>query len=133
MCSRGFTLIELLVTLGIVGILASIAIPQYASYRERAYDASARHDLRNAVHGEELYFIDHDRYLSCDNLGCLESQGGLPGVRGLSDTVSLEIIAVNGDDPRYFGSASSSFGSGRTFNWDSANPDGDNMTVGQSG
>ena len=58
----GFTLIELLVVVAIIAILAAIAIPQYAKYRVRAYNAAAASDLKSFQTVLEGYFTDHSKY-----------------------------------------------------------------------
>lgn len=58
----GFTLIELLIVVAIIGILAAIAIPQFASYRAKAYNSTALSDLKLAKTIVEAYFSDNQMY-----------------------------------------------------------------------
>jgi type IV pilus assembly protein PilA len=59
---KGFTLIELLIVVAIIGILAAVAIPQFASYRQKGYNSAAQSDLKNIKTNLESYFADKQAY-----------------------------------------------------------------------
>lgn len=66
----GFTLIELLIAVAIMGILASIAYPNYEEYVKRAARADAMVLLLDAANKQEQYYVDNRQYTTdLDDLG----------------------------------------------------------------
>lgn len=58
----GFTLVELMMVTGIIGILASIAIPTFMQYQARARQSEAKTSLGAIYLVEHVYFIEAGRY-----------------------------------------------------------------------
>ncbi|RMH51778.1 MAG: prepilin-type N-terminal cleavage/methylation domain-containing protein [Zetaproteobacteria bacterium] len=85
---KGFTLIELMIVVAIIGILAAIAIPQFSSFRKKAYNSAALSDLKGAITQQEAYFSDYQTYASSPTV--LNAQS--------SNNVTLTITSASSSD-----------------------------------
>jgi Tfp pilus assembly protein PilE len=83
---KGITFLELITAIGVVGFLATFAIPQFAAYQQRSCDQVAKSALRNAGMAQEAFYLDTNTYTG--RTGDLTSRGYTT-----LDGVTITIIA----------------------------------------
>jgi len=94
--SRGFTIIELLVSMAIVSILAAIAMTRFYAYKENAYNAVARSDLKAGITAEEAYYVDNNAYADClDPASCEALLPGFKASRADGDIALSSFVFTN--------------------------------------
>ena len=71
--TKGFTLIELMIVIGILAILASIAIPAYTGYIKTAKMSEAHNNLAALRLAEEEYYLENNAYFIGASTALLEA------------------------------------------------------------
>ena len=69
--NRGFSLVELLVVIGIIGVLAAIALPRYANYKDKALTTSLKAQAKAFVKALDICFVEYGKTTSCNSFSRL--------------------------------------------------------------
>jgi len=75
-----------MIVVAIIGILAAIAIPQFASYRVKAFNSAAQADLRNIMTSQEAAYAETQAYVAIPSVvgsdtALTSSIASLPGAK----------------------------------------------------
>ena len=106
---KGFTLVELLVVIAIIGLLAAIAITQYALYKQKATDAAMESVLASARQAMEGFYVENNTYVGTDpvlnlpNHGYRATQNVTLNITGPPTTTTYGLLAcaIGGTSPAF--------------------------------
>lgn len=98
-----FTLIELLIVVAIIAILAAIAVPNFLEAQTRAKVSRVRADHRTIATGMEMYHIDNNKYLWCndDNLCFATRSRTEDGQKPTLERLTTPVSYLNGEGGFY--------------------------------
>lgn len=97
--TRAFTLIELMIAVAILGIVAAVAYPSYASYVVKSNRAAAQAHLMEIADKQSQYLLDNRAY--ANSVAAL----GLTTPSKVASLYTIAISAPGGNPPTFTATA----------------------------
>lgn len=66
---KGFSLVELMIVVGIIGILATLALPRFKQFQAKAKMGEAKNILSHIFTLQQTYSLDNNTYVAVEALG----------------------------------------------------------------
>lgn len=104
MRTKGFSLIELLIVVAVIGIIATIALPNLQSSKKAANEAAAIAHLRTWTSAQELYYQRYRTYAASEQSLVDERLVGNPDPQQCG--YLFEVTAEGADSLNWSGTAS---------------------------
>jgi type IV pilus assembly protein PilE len=92
---RGFTLVELMIVVAVIGILASIALPNYQEYLKKARRSAAQSHMMDIAQRQQQYLVDARSYAT--TLSIL----GVDTPADVATYYTVELEASDGPPPSF--------------------------------
>lgn len=103
---KGFSLVELMIVVGIISVLATLALPRFKQFQAKAKMGEAKNILSHIYTLEQSFALDNNKFLSFTPVGSKDAGGACDPDNNAKD-LGFRIDPCNTQVPRFAYSANS--------------------------
>ncbi len=101
---KGFSLVELMIVVGIIGILATLALPRFKQFQAKAKMGEAKNILSHIYTLEQTYSLDNNTFRTVEVLGAglgsiNAGNACAPAANGGAQAIGFRIDPCQGNSP----------------------------------